>query len=424
MNKYEKYKNIEYNHKKKNLFFIALVFLFVAFFVIATRKSIPSQISIFDNEERTINLLTPVMSLSKADDFVAVSMSNDNKVTIGNVNKGNTTKTDGKVTFKLLGIPIKSTNVNVMNTKELIPSGKSVGINIKTDGIMVLGTNVVTDIEGNTVKPWENKLKAKDIIMSANGKPVQSKEELMKIIDESDSIEFAIDRDGVLQNEVIIPIKSKNDGRNKIGIWVRDGTEGIGTLTYINPNTNNFGALGHGILDVDTNQLMPIYSGEVLESRVTTINKGEKGSPGELVGEISKQADGEVLLNTKHGIYGVWTSNIRLEDAIPVALKEEIQIGSAKILCEIGDFGVKEYDIDIEAINVKSVDEKGMVIRITDDELISQTNGIIQGMSGSPIIQNGKIVGAVTHVFVQEPTKGYGIFIENMLNEEKNIKKL
>lgn len=412
----------DYTRKSKRAkitpFFILFICLIVISFVIYTRKYIPNEITVFNNEQKTIDFLIPAFSEIKSEDeSLAVSVSKDKKTIIENVDNSG-----GKVTLNFLGVPIKSTKVRVISTKELIPSGESVGINIKTDGVMVLGTGVVTDDDGNEFKPWEDKLQANDIIISANKNVVNSKEDLIKYVCENDAIDFLINRDGEESVVTVTPIKSKIDNQNKIGVWVRDGTEGIGTLTYINPSTNNFGALGHGILDVDTNGLMPVKSGSILKSKVTTINKGAKGEPGELVGQISKKTDGDILYNTKHGIYGKWTSDTsELKEPVKVLLKEDIKLGEATILCEVDHFGVKEYKINIEEINIKSTDEKGMIIRITDEELLSKTNGIIQGMSGSPILQDGAIVGAVTHVFVQDPTKGYGIFIENMLSEEKNI---
>lgn len=400
----------------QNTIFIIVIIVMILGFIILTRNSMPNEISVFNNEAKMIDLQAKIFTLHDENQTMLVNATNDNSVSIENANEK-----DGKVTLRFLGIPIKSTDVNVLMTKELIPSGKNIGINIKTDGVMVLGTGVVTNENGENLKPWEDKLQPKDIIVKANGENVISKENLINVINENDKIDFIINRDGEIIEVTVYTVKSNVDGKNKIGVWVRDGTEGIGTLTYINTSSGNFGALGHGILDVDTGQLMQVLSGELLDSKVTTINKGSKGSPGELVGQISKKSDGEVILNTKHGIYGKWNSTDKLPEPMKVALKEEILIGEATILCEIDEEGVKEYKISIDEVNVKSADEKGMIIRITDETLLSKTNGIIQGMSGSPIIQNGKIVGAVTHVFVQDPTKGYGIFIENMLNEEKRI---
>ncbi len=410
--------NIDNNNKKSHFnknFYVFSLLIFIAFTFFCTRRYIPNEVSVFNNEKKTINISTSIFSVDTENEVITVSSSNDQKTVLAN-----NSVDDGTVTVKFLGIPIKSTNVKVINSKQLIPSGESIGINIKTDGVMVLGTGEVIDDNGNSIKPWENKIKAKDIILEANGVKVNSKIELMNIIDQNTKLNLLIKRDNQTHNVEIDAVKSSKDNKNKVGIWVRDGTEGIGTLTYINPTTSKFGALGHGILDVDTNELMPVATGNIFESRITTINPGEKGSPGELIGQISTVSLGDVKTNTGNGIYGHYTSNTDNQQAVDIGLKEEIKIGEAYILCDIGN-GIEEFEIYVENVDLKSTDEKGMVIKITDQRLLSKTHGIIQGMSGSPIIQNEKIIGAVTHVFVQDPAKGYGIFIENMLNEEKTL---
>ncbi len=402
-------------HKIPKPFYFLSILIFITFFIFCARSYIPNEVSIFKNDKNILNLPAPVFSVSNEEASVLASTNFDQK------SFENFSEENSKVTVKFLGIPIKSTDVKVLNSKKLIPSGKSIGINIKTKGVLVLGTGSVTDKDGNVIKPWEDKLKAKDIILEANGININSKEALMDIIDTSDNIEFLIVRNDKKETVTVQTVKSVVDERNKIGVWVRDGTEGIGTLTYINPTSMKFGALGHGVLDVDTNQLMPVSSGSLMDSKITTINKGEKGSPGELIGQISNKVQGEILKNTTHGIYGNWTDTSSLGIEVEIGLKNEVKLGPAYILCDIGSSGVQKYDIQIEDINLNSTDEKGMVIRITDENLLSKTNGIIQGMSGSPIIQNDKIIGAVTHVFVQDPTKGYAIFIENMLSQENQL---
>ncbi len=406
------YRNKKY--KTKRLSYISSIVILFILLVFVTRRYIPNEISVFTDEEKTTNLSSNFFSIDNTETVIA-SNSSDKKITLEN-----STSTDEIITVKLLGIPIKSTKVKPIDSKKLIPSGENIGINIKTDGIMVLGTGSVTDSNGDIRKPWENKLQPKDILLKANDTTLTSKEQLTEIISTSENIDFLLERNGSIINASVNPVVALSDNKNKIGVWVRDGTEGIGTLTYINPDTNAFGALGHGVLDVDTNELMPVKSGHILDSNVTTINKGEKGNPGELVGKISSTQLGNILTNTNHGIYGEYTSQIDLSKLMDVGLRDDVKLGDAYLLCDIGD-GVNQYTIDIEDINLKSMDEKSMVIRITDDTLLNKTNGIIQGMSGSPIIQDNKIIGAITHVFVQDPTKGYAIFIENMINEEKSI---
>jgi len=207
---------------------------------------------------------------------------------------------------------------------------------------------------------------------------------------------------------------------------VRDSTQVIGTITYLDPNTGKFAALGHGILDVDTRKLMTVRYGDVMKTEIKSVKKGKKGLPGELIGDIkTDEVIGQVRLNNEYGLYGKldnpnsWSS---LGSPVKIGLQNEVEEGPAVIISNVDGITAKEYDIYIESINKNSQDDsKGMVIRITDEELLEKTNGIVQGMSGSPIIQNNKLVGAVTHVFVQDPSKGYGIFIEKMLQQEKGM---
>ncbi len=221
--------------------------------------------------------------------------------------------------------------------------------------------------------------------------------------------------------EVSIPIiKSIVDGSNKIGIWVRDSTQGIGTMTYINPVTKEFGALGHGILDIDTKDLMLVKKGSAYLSSVVSVTKGTKGVPGELVGEITvKDKIGSITENKEQGIYG-FIDNIENLDIIyeplEIASFEEIEEGEAEILCSIDKTGIKKYKVNIENLNKNHKNHKNFVVEIIDESLLNATSGIVQGMSGSPIIQNNKIIGAVTHVFVQDPKKGYGIYIKSMID--------
>jgi len=313
---------------------------------------------------------------------------------------------------------IKSSDI-----KKVIPGGMTVGIRINTGGIMVVRMDHINDINGTERRPAEDILQPGDLIISANGVMLESKEELQQeIINSNGSVLLSIKRDGMLLEEILTPIRCSKTNTNKIGAWVRDCTQGIGTLTYINPDTMKFGALGHGIMDIDTKKLMIIDGGEVWDADVRTIKKGRRGVPGELVGDILiGKSLGKVKMNNAYGLYGIvspdvdWLSN----ELMYIAPKDEVVAGSASILTNIGAPSMLKYDIIIESLNTNSCDNsKGLVIRIVDEELLGKTNGIVQGMSGSPIIQNGKLVGAITHVFVQEPTKGYGIFIEHMMEQE------
>jgi stage IV sporulation protein B len=297
----------------------------------------------------------------------------------------------------------------------------TIGVRINTDGVLVLDTNAVLAEGGEKKDPSGGLMKPGDLILSANGVTMRNKEDFQKAVTEANGeMTFRIRRNDTEMDVKITPVRAATNGVNHVGVWVRDSTKGIGTITYYNPATKVFGALGHGIIDVDTKMLMNVRDGWIMASRVTSVKKGEKGTPGELEGSVQKERIlGRIKTNTPCGIYGYVDNELpgtSQAGAMKVATQSLIREGHATILTNVSSNEVKEYDIVIESVNRLAADEtKGMVIRITDPELLKLTNGIVQGMSGSPIIQNGRLVGAVTHVFVQDPTKGYAIFIENML---------
>lgn len=334
---------------------------------------------------------------------------------------------DDEIELSLLGyIPLKTVNVEIVKPKALIPCGNLIGVKVESEGICVLGTSPFTGKE-KEVSPAKNKLEKGDMILEARGLPVTSKEHLKEIVESNEGKEMLLKvrRKEELLEVGITPEYCESEGHYKLGIWVKDSTQGIGTLTYFDPATKVFGALGHGINDADIKRLLPIKVGEVTKTAITAIRKGEPGVPGELKGIIEytpKNVLGTIENNTSLGIFG--TLNKRGEilfrnEAIPIAYQNEIYEGKAVILSNIIEDRVEPYEVYIKKVaRYTSEPAKGMVIQITDSRLLDRTNGIVQGMSGSPIIQNGKLVGAVTHVFIQDPTKGYGIFIENMINNE------
>lgn len=314
---------------------------------------------------------------------------------------------------------------NILNNKEstskkyLIPVGNTVGIKINTDGILVLGTGYINTVDGTLVIPAENKVYVGDIIYKVNGEKIQTKEQLEEIISNSENVELVLYRDNEVHNVSIKAEKSIEDDKYKIGLWVRDTTQGIGTISFIDPETNEYYALGHGIMDIDTNELMKVKDGEVLACNISSISKGTKGVPGEIIGEISIGSNiGTVKENVTTGVVGTIENYENLNiisDKLEICDKKDIEIGRASILTNVENGAVEKYDINILQIDRSSVGNKNMVIEIIDEDLLNKTSGIVQGMSGSPIIQNDKIVGVVTHVFVNDPTKGYGVFVENMI---------
>lgn len=329
------------------------------------------------------------------------------------------------VTAKLFGIvPVKDVNVEILPEMVLIPGGDVFGVKFFTKGVIVIGCTEI-ETEGGFINPSELSGIAKnDIINKVNGEDVNTVERLSEIVSSSDGkpLFFEYTRDGKEKSCELTPVKSKSDGKYKSGLWVRDSTAGIGTLTYYNPQTGEFAGLGHGICDVDTGELMPLLSGTVVDVDITDIIRGKSGAPGELKGSFSAVKNGKVTANTSFGVFGALDVPPDLSTkAMPAASRDEVKEGDATILANADGNGIKEYSVRLSKVDKHSDGTKCFVIEITDKELIALTGGIVQGMSGSPVIQNGKLIGAVTHVLVNDPAKGYGIFIENMLAEaEKN----
>lgn len=339
----------------------------------------------------------------------------------------------GKVSlnFKIFGkIPFKTVTVNVIPETVVVPCGDTVGVKIYTKGILVIGTSPITGIDGKEYTPWRYcDIEEGDIILSANGKLLDNIGSFSNIIAHSNgkAIKLEVQREKDIKHIEITPIKVIEDKEYKLGLWVRDSTSGIGTLTFYDPKNRKYGALGHGIVDVDTNSLLTVSRGDILNSTVVSVKKGQKGNPGELKGIFLSEefGIGNVLENNEYGIYGkiLNMENIPNNSVVPVALRSEIKEGPAAILSNVDGRKIESFSIDIQKVlRQNNQNCKSMVIKVTDRRLINKTGGIVQGMSGSPIIQNGKLVGAVTHVFVNDPTRGYGVFAELMIQSINNIK--
>ena len=321
------------------------------------------------------------------------------------------------IQLKLFGLfPIKEISLEVIEEAEVIPGGEVIGLQIETDGILVLGTGEVILKDGSSVEPVKGILHSGDYIVGIDGKMGVTRTDLMNAIGEN-LMHLKVKRNRELIDLEVQPVMDYS-GKYKMGAWIRTDAQGIGTITYVTSN-GKFGALGHGITDVDTGLLMEIEKGKLYDAEVLSVVKGKNGTPGEIIGIIRQSGIsliGEITENCSKGIYGqMKLGNVKGEQSIPIALKQDIELGPATIFCQV-DSEVREYEIEIERIELgRTNDNKGLVIRITDEELLKKTGGIVQGMSGSPILQNGKLIGAVTHVLVNDPTRGYGIFIENML---------
>lgn len=398
---------------------------FLALFLYSTSRRIPSKIYMFARRTQQIDLRIPATGKVRA-----ASGGQESNVPKGVVTvdlSGPVTMLTGQqdhydMEVRLFGIlPLKKVDIHVIEDQELIPAGIPVGIYMHCKGILVVGVAEFETIEGKTASPAKNLLKAGDYVRAVNGKPVEEKEELIRDIEDCNgkTITLTVMRDG-RENEVVIKPVQNALGKYKAGIWVRDNVQGVGTLTFVDAN-GNFGALGHGIADVDTGNVMEVEDGTLYETEIISLRRGENGNPGEMTGRIiynDQFALGEIYSNDDRGIYGRCNERILqyvTEEALPIGLKQEIEIGSATILCTI-DQEVERFQVEITKVHLNHDNvNRGIELKVTDPGLIERTGGIVQGMSGSPILQNGKIIGAVTHVLVNSPEKGYGIFIENML---------
>ncbi|MBD5490941.1 MAG: SpoIVB peptidase [Lachnospiraceae bacterium] len=405
-------------------------------------QKIPSKIKIRAGVEQEFDFRVPVSGeiYRTAEEVAAVSSVTDVDEEAEQVLSGGETAESIHVNFahtvrlkanevdtyqmdlKLFGVlPYKNVDVEVIQDKMLIPSGLPIGIYVKTDGVLVVGIGEFENSEGNTISPARYVLQKGDYILKCNGETVENKKQFISMVEssEGEDLILTIRRNNEVTDVMVSPGANQMQ-EWKLGIWIRDNAQGIGTMTYEGTD-NSFGALGHGINDVDTSILMNLEEGTLYKTEIVGITRGANGTPGELTGYIEYDSDnviGEITENTAEGIFGVCDNELienAAFDPVPIALKQEIELGPAQIICSVSGepefYDVEIVEVDLEHENVN----RGIVIRVVDEKLLMLTGGIIQGMSGSPIIQNGKLAGAVTHVLVNDSTKGYGIFIEEML---------
>jgi stage IV sporulation protein B len=410
--------------------FILNIFLIAFFIYYSIDKSIPDEIKMLVGTQESFDFGMPLKGKITSEDIDVIQV-NDLSVPSEQIrvdlNQPFTLESSQTGTYnmdlKLFGwINFKQVSVDVIETRELIPCGSPIGIYVETDGILVLGSGRITGIDGLNYEPTRDKLKSGDYILAIDGVAVDRKDDFIDLIQEckGKDITLLVRRNNDEMSIRVSPVKTAS-GSYKIGAWIRDNTQGIGTLTFISTD-GQFGALGHGITDIDTGLLMDVKLGSIYSAEIMSIIKGKEGEPGELIGMIrqsEKYRIGSITNNTYQGIFG----NIGYEydegldmEPLDIGLKQEVMKGKAYIRCNV-DNKITDYEINIESVDISNSNHsKGIVIRITDQRLLELTGGIVQGMSGSPIIQNNKIIGAVTHVFIQDSTKGYGTFIENMVN--------
>ena len=316
-------------------------------------------------------------------------------------------------------VPAQAADVNA-GERMVIPLGRAVGIKLFSDGVVVVGLSEIETGSGAAAPAKDCGLKAGDVITSISGSDVDTIEEVQAVLQETagEPVPLVALRGGDEMSMTVQAVQCSADGAYKLGAWIRDSMAGIGTLTFADASTGQFGALGHGISDLDTSLLMPLENGSIMPAEVSNVQKGVAGTPGQLKGEFDVSANiGNLAANTGCGIFGTLNDASLLSGkAVPVARRGETDVGAATILSNISGDTVKEYDVEIVKVYAESeTDSRDYMIRVTDPELLKETGGIVQGMSGSPILQNGKLIGAVTHVLVGDPTCGYAISAERML---------
>ncbi|MDK2835421.1 MAG: stage sporulation protein [Thermosediminibacterales bacterium] len=421
---------------RKTAVIIITVFLFVVLIISPQLKSLiefPAKIKVIEGEQFELNIGFPIKLTIKSDKEGILKINGDlvNSKDCLNIKRSFAIESleQGKVQldFKLFGlIPFKKMEVEVIPKVKVIPGGHSIGVKLRSKGVIVVGFSMIPGTDSRETCPGkEAGLQLGDLITEINDVELESVDHMAEIINNNGGkpLKLKVKRDKVYKEITLVPKYNYEDETYQIGIWIRDIAAGVGTLTFYEPNRKIFGALGHIISDVDTGKPFELGEGEIINAKVAAIEKGKRNQPGEKKGVFIEENEviGKIIKNTKFGIYGILKTSLEnpiYNKSIPVALVSQVKEGPAEILTVIDNDKIEKYDIKIiRLFNQNGPREKGMIIKITDKKLLSKTGGIIQGMSGSPIIQNGKLVGAVTHVFVNDPTKGYGIFAEWMIYE-------
>ncbi len=333
--------------------------------------------------------------------------------------------TDSRAKVKLFGIlPLKDIRLTTYDRLRLIPGGEVFGLKVSFSGVMVTGISEIMTNDGGKCCPAASAgLRCGDIILSINGTPCKTVASFTESIGASGGkpLALSVKRGEEALTVHLTPVFSQSEGGYRAGIWVKDSAAGIGTVTFIDPETGAFGGLGHGIYEAESGRLLPVFRGTVTAVDLTGVQAGKAGAPGELRGHLEEEKLGSLLSNTDCGVFGVLAEKgAASREAIPIGLSNTVKVGAATILCSLEDGKRESYAIEITEIRRGDNLTKSFCIKVTDPRLLAVTGGIVQGMSGSPIIQNGKLIGAVTHVLINNPQSGYGIFIENMLRTMPN----
>jgi stage IV sporulation protein B len=383
---------------------------------------IPKQLTLFEGQDYKIETALPVSAKVHSANYAFSSTESDETISINANERG-----EGQMMLELAGIPLKKVDVNVLSDFRVIPGGQSIGVKLNTLGVLVVGHHQIDTEEGKKSPGEIAGVAVGDIIKEINGKKIEKMSDVTPFVQQAgktgEPLNLVVARDSEDFKTKLIPVKDKNDHAYRIGLYIRDSAAGIGTMTFFHPETKKYGALGHVISDMDTKKPIVVQDGQIVRSTVTSIHKGSNGEPGEKLARFSsdKEIIGNIKRNSPFGIFGELSKQVDngiMDKGIPITLSHQVKEGPAKILTVVENDKVEEFDVEvISSVPQKFPATKGMVVKITDERLLNKTGGIVQGMSGSPIIQDGKLIGAVTHVFVNDPTSGYGVHIEWMLNE-------
>jgi stage IV sporulation protein B len=383
---------------------------------------IPKKLVLFEQQMDHISIPTFASVKNLESEPFNTEKNLDNTLSIEGIESG-----DSDMIVEMAGFPIKKVDVKVLSDFKVIPGGQSIGVKLNSQGVLVVGHHQIETEKGKQSPGEIAGVQVGDIIKKINGTTIDKMSDVTPFIQEAGKtgapLELVVVRE---ENEIqtkLVPLKDKNEHSYRIGLYIRDSAAGIGTMTFYHPGSKKYGALGHVISDMDTKKPIVVDDGQIIRSTVTSIQKGANGSPGEKHARFSseKEVIGDITRNSPFGIFGELSKTMQngiMDKAIPVALSHQVKEGPAQILTVVDNDQVQLFDIEIvSTVPQKFPATKGMVIKVTDPELLDKTGGIVQGMSGSPIIQDGKLIGAVTHVFVNDPTSGYGVHIEWMLNE-------
>ncbi|WP_066365665.1 SpoIVB peptidase [Neobacillus fumarioli] len=384
--------------------------------------TIPKTITVFEGQNFSFNKAAPVSAALVSHNSNVKLEEDQHSVKVKGVQNGK-----NEMLLEFAGIPIKKVDVRVLKDFRVIPGGQSIGVKLNTVGVLVVGHHLVNTENGKKSPGEIAGIKVGDIITEINGHKIEKMTDVAPYVQAAGqsgkALDLVISRENGSFTTKLTPLKDKTENTYKLGLYIRDSAAGIGTMTFYHPQSKKYGALGHVISDMDTKKPIVVEDGQIVRSTVTSIEKGSSGDPGEKLARFSSDGEivGNIQKNSPFGIFGELNKQLKngiMDKPMPIALSSQVKEGPAKILTVVNNDKVEEFNIEIvSTIPQKFPATKGMVIKVTDLKLLEKTGGIVQGMSGSPIIQDGKLVGAVTHVFVNDPTSGYGVHIEWMLDE-------